>query len=568
MNIGSYLQFGNMLKGAYDANQQALINRQNQQRINDLLANDALTRQIARQNFQDYLAATQGAGEYWRSLANNPPVQDFGLAPAPAPGQDSAKQPLPPASVPLPGATATPQDLPAGVTAQSFAVPSSEQDIQSTPLPAAPSTPTFGPRQRFSGVSTPDQVIAALKAKKISPNAAVSILSDMAKRGDTPSSAPPANAPQAPQKQGADTGLPVGTYGRVLALAQNNQIVNLAAQAAVNLLKANPNMSDRELALAMNAINPTLTKQSDNMLRLAGLSNTEMFKTLNLMLRQQDLAARYPGLGSGQSPYTPEQLAAGAELLRNGQTIPINMKPWVAAMYPDVARQAMEGKAQQAATTAAAVEPVRTQQAIDIAKGVAPIKVQQAADTVVATGTGKATSGALTQVEKTLSAIEPAYDALHTNFEGLIQAAKKYGLGPATPINVVLNRLRSAGDPDYTTYDLFLKAVQKEFGKILQASTGARGVSVAAMKDAADTLSGNMTLGQLEAAQKALETEGANVLNSLRKQRDVLINRLQGGNTTRTMSPEDQQALEWARTHSSDPRAGQIADYLRNKYGL
>ena len=562
MNIGSYLQFGNMLRGVYDANQQALVNRQNQQRINDLLANDALMRQIRQQQFQDYLTATQGEGAFYRGLANNAfaPASVSASAPAPAPGQDSAKQPAPPEAVPIPGATAM-QPLSAGVTAQ-------KQDIQSAPPPAAPSTPAFGPRQQFSGISTPQQVIDALKAKKMSPNAAVSILADMAKRGDTPSSAPSADAPQAQQSQEPDTGLPAGTFGRVLALAQNNQIVNLAAQAAANLLKANPNMSDRELALAMNMINPTLTQQSEGMLRLAGLSNTEMFKTINMMLQKQRLEAQYPGIGNGQPPYTMEQLAAGAELLRNGQTIPINMKPWVEALFPGVAAEAVQGKARQAAATASAVAPVKTQQAINTARGTAPIIVQREADKVSATAVPRANSGALTQVQKTLSAVEPAYDALHKNFGGLVQAAKNLGLGPATPINSVWNRLRSVADPDYTTYDLFLKAVQKEFGKILQASTGARGVSVAAMKDAADTLSGNMTLGQLEAAQNALETEGANVLSSLREQREALISRLQGGNTTRTMSPEDQQALEWARTHSSDPRAGKISQYLKEKYGL
>jgi hypothetical protein len=166
--------------------------------------------------------------------------------------------------------------------------------------------------------------------------------------------------------------------------------------------------------------------------------------------------------------------------------------------------------------------------------------VQQATDTVAATAVPKANSAALTQVQKNLSAVEPAYDALHTNFAGLLQAAKQYGLGPATPINSLLNRMRSAGDPDYTTYDLFLKGVQKEFGKILQASTSARGVSVAAMKDAEGTLSGNMTLKQLEAAQKALETEGNNVLQSLREQKNSLINQLQGSNQagTPTQPPE------------------------------
>jgi hypothetical protein len=237
-------------------------------------------------------------------------------------------------------------------------------------------------------------------------------------------------------------------------------------------------------------------------------------------------------------------------------------------MFPNVAAEAMQVKAQQAAAVAKATAPIKTQQAVDTAKALEPIQVQRAVDTVNATAEPKANSAALKQVQGSLSTTEAAYDALHANFAGLVQAAKAYGLGPATPINTLLNRMRSAGDPDYTTYDLFLKGVQKEFGKILQAGSGARGVTVAAMKDAADTLSGNMTLAQLEAAQKALETEGANVLKSLRQQRGSLDNQIRGSSRPRTMSPEDQQAADWAKKHPNDPRATTITRHLKEKYGL
>jgi hypothetical protein len=550
MNIGSYLRFGNMLGGAYDANQQNLVNQQRQQQIDNLLANSALARQIDSQKFQDYLAATQGAGGFYRSLADSPlPDQNYAPAPAPAPGQDSAQQPLPPVDA-------------------AQASPTSPQNIQSVPLPGAESVPMFGPKQQFEHISTPEQVAAALKAKQMSPNAAASVLLDMARRGvgQTPAAAPP----PPPAQQGQDTGssLPTGTYGRMMALIQNNQPINLAARAAANLLKANPNMSDRELALTMGTINPTLTKQADAAIREAGLSSTDFLRTMNLMLRERSLDARYPGFGNGQSPYTPQQLATAADMLRNGQTIPAAMKPWVYGVYPDLAPEALQGNARKAAAVAEATAPIKTQQAINTAAGVAPIKTQQAVDTANATAVPKANSAALTQVQKNLSAVEPAYDALHANFGGLLGAAKKYGLGPATPINTLLNRMRSVGDPDYTYYDMFLKGVQKEFGKVLQASTSARGVSVAAMKDAEKTLSGNMTLGQLEAAQKALETEGENVLKSLRQQRDSLTKQTQSGNSPRAMNPEDQQAFDWAKNNPSDPRADAISRHLKEKYGL
>jgi hypothetical protein len=88
------------------------------------------------------------------------------------------------------------------------------------------------------------------------------------------------------------------------------------------------------------------------------------------------------------------------------------------------------------------------------------------------------------------------------------------------------------------------------------------------MQDAEKTLSGNMTLGQLEAAQKALETEGENVLKSLRQQRGSLTKQTQGGNSQQAMSAEDQQALDWAKNNPSDPRADAISRHLKEKYGL
>jgi hypothetical protein len=267
MNIGSYLRFGNMLGGAYDANQQDIVNQRQQQQLENLLANSALARQIDSQKFQDYLAATQGAGGFYRSLADNPPP-DHNYAPAPVPGQNSAQQPLPPVD-----------------TAQASPVP--PRNIQSVPLPGAESVPTFGPKQQFGHISTPDQVAAALKAKQMSPNAAASVLLDMARRGvgQTPAAAPPTQPTQ--QGQDADSPLSPGTYGRMMALIQNNQPINLAARTAADLLKAHPNMSDRELGLTMSMINPTLTKQADAAIRAAGLVDTDFFKTVNALLRQQ-----------------------------------------------------------------------------------------------------------------------------------------------------------------------------------------------------------------------------------------------------------------------------------------
>lgn len=498
----------------WQKNQQDLINRQNQQRINDALQTDALNRQIAQQKLQDYLSGTQGAGQYWRALAQQPKQ-----APAPAPGQNSAQQPAPAAAPP---AAPTQVDVPGASTAQ------------------------FTPGGGFSNVTTPQQVQRGMDLGVIPWQQGAAIVRDMQARGNLPAqgsaAVAPAPAPQPkpqPAQQDVSGGLPTGTYGRVLALAQNNQVINLASRAAAQLLQAHPNMSDRQLDLTMQQLYPALSEQSKNMLQLAGLSNTEMFKAVNVLLRQQSLGARYPGMNTGQMPYSAQQLATAADMLRNGQTIPMAMKPWVYQAYPDLAPEALAGKAKQAAATASAV---------------APVKVQQAVSTATATAAPKATGSALTQVQKNLSAIEPAYQALDANFAGLVNAAKQYGLGPATPVNALLNRMRKMGDPNYTNYEIFLKGVQKEFGKVLQGATGARGVSVSAMKDAEGTLSPNMTLGQLEAAQKALMTEGGNVLNSLRTQKQSLTQQLQGGGQAQAPSQQFQNGAVYTDANGNKAR--------------
>jgi hypothetical protein len=356
--------------------------------------------------------------------------------------------------------------------------------------------------------------------------------------------------PPAQQGQDADSPLSPGTYGRTMALIQNNQPLNLAARAAADLLKAHPNMSDRELGLTMSMINPVLTKQADAVLRDARLSDTDFFKTVGLLLRERDFDARHPGAGGAPVPYSQPQIDAAIELWKRGVRPPADMVRAILASGVDPS------------SFANSVAQGVVGQAVDKAKALAPVQVQREVDKILNTAGPKSDSNALKQTEGNLRATETAYNALHANFAGLVQAAKKYGLGPATPINTLLNRMRSVGDPDYTTYDLFLKGVQKEFGKVLQGATGARGITVSAMKDAEHTLSGNMTLGQLEAAQKALEAEGANVLNSLRQQKDISTLR------TKPMSAQDRSALEWVDENPGDPRAKDILNHLKSQYGF
>lgn len=522
MALADFLALGNAARGVYDARQQAIVNAQRQQQINDMMANDALRRQVQQQQYQDYLTGTAEAGRYYRNLAQGlqgqtPPPVASSVAPAPAPGQNSAQQSSPvavPSAVPMPGATMQQAPLPPAApvpTSQFQIAPGLQQErdkeavrlMQQELVKQQSALPTAPPSQ----VPLIQGNIAALKRQ-------ISAMS--ARAGGGASSAPP-TGPQditqtAAQKSDVPGALPMGTYGHVLALAQSNQVINLAARAAAGLLKSNPNLSDRQLDLAMQNIYPTLAQQSKDALQLAGLSNTEMFKAVNVLLRRLSLQARYPGYAQGgSSPYTPQQLAGAADMLRNGQSIPTQMKPYIYQAYPDLAPEALAGKAKQAAATVTATAAPKADAAALLATATAPVK---------------ATSGALSQVTRTLASIEPAYNALETNFSYLLQTAKQYGLGPATPVNTLLNKLRSMGSPDATKFQLALQAVQKEYGKVLTASTGARGVPVAAMREANATLSPNMTLGQLEAAQQAMQTDGRNVLDSYRQQKTQLMGQL------------------------------------------
>jgi hypothetical protein len=354
-----------------------------------------------------------------------------------------------------------------------------------------------------------------------------------------------------------------------LALAQKYEpLANL--QKFVQKFKTlYPDATPGQLAAAAQAVNPTIMQQADWATKQAGMSITSLFggytayaAAVNAQARLAEAPwrfanaqAKFAGLG-GPSPFSQQQLQAGADMMRRGLPISSALKLAVLNAYPDIASEAAQGQATQASNVAGAR-----------AAAVAPVKVQQAADTAVATAVPKAQSASLTQVDKTLSAIEPAYNALESNFSYLLDTANQYGMGPATPVNALLNKLRSMGSPDYTRTNLAMQAVQKEFGKVLSASTGARGVPVAAMREAAATLSMNMTIGQLKAAQESLQTDGRNVLDSYRKQRDALTSQLQGKNQAApaALSPQDQQALAWADANPNDPRAALIKQHLQGK---
>lgn len=116
-----------------------------------------------------------------------------------------------------------------------------------------------------------------------------------------------------------------------------------------------------------------------------------------------------------------------------------------------------------------------------------------------------------------LAILEPAYQAFEKNFDLVQSAAKKYGLQGSQPVNSIVNAIRTkGGQADAAAFEAAVRTVQTEYGKIMTGSTGAAGTPVAALKKAGDSISDNMTLDQLAAVRKVLETDGKNVLDGFR----------------------------------------------------
>ncbi|MEL5850115.1 MAG: hypothetical protein U7M05_12270, partial [Candidatus Igneacidithiobacillus chanchocoensis] len=399
MNLALLNLLGGAGMGTADAIQRNIINQQNQQQINDRLASDALLRQIQQAKLQDYLSGEQGAGAFYRSLAAQP--VDPTSAPAPAPGQNSAQKPAPlSAPAPAPG--------------QNSAQPASPAAAP-TPvaMPGADSA-QFTANGGFSNIRTPQQVMTAVNLGLMRPQQGAAILKDMTRQG-VPVSIPlpgasPMGAPPAQSAQPASPALPLSDYNKVIDLAKKNQIINLAGNAAAQILKSNPGMSDRQLGAAMGQLYPALTQQSDNAMRLAGLSNTELFKTIDLDLRQQSLNARYPYMANGGA-YSPELAQAVINMAAAGQLskVPVALRGLALATNPDLGQTASQGEANLAATKASALNPVLAERAGANAGAAAqarlPWQVQATEQKAPINAAGKAYG----QVTNRLAAIEPAY---------------------------------------------------------------------------------------------------------------------------------------------------------------
>ena len=301
MALADFLALGNSAKGAYDAQMQAIVNSQRQQQINDILANDALKRQLMQQQ-------VTGGGMGLMALGATPTAQPLApvaspVAPAPAPGQNSAQQPAP----------------------------------QQVPMPGGGNVAQFTPQGRFSNVTTPQQVQRGMELGVIPWQQGASIIKDMQARGvvgqqfaqgqqpggaamaPAPAAAPVQAPQQAPQSIPSDT---QGIVGKSLALAQNNLPVSLVAKFVQNFKHMYPGATPEQAYFAMRNANPVLTAQATDASRLAGMGIDSLFKGLtswaqvsNAQMRQALLPSEIArnnamtgyyglalGIGAGQTP--------------------------------------------------------------------------------------------------------------------------------------------------------------------------------------------------------------------------------------------------------------------------
>jgi len=293
-----------MLKGAYNANQQALINQQNQQRINDLLANDALRRHMLNQEITSGGRALNVLGAIGQTNAPSAPIGTSPIAPAPIPGQSSQpSQNATPMPVSMPGASMSVQSLP----------PQQSQATASTsfnPYQIDPATQARRDRYALSLMQQELQKNEQTLQMPISLNQArqaqasiAALTREMGRLSqrithETPASGTPfdtspaatgvpapatgtaAPATETAAQPGISASLEKGVIGKSLALAQNNMPVALLQQFVQKYKTMYPNSTPEQLYWAARNINPTLVEQANSATKLAGMSIDSLFKGL------------------------------------------------------------------------------------------------------------------------------------------------------------------------------------------------------------------------------------------------------------------------------------------------
>jgi len=325
MNLGTYLQLGNMAGGAYNAQQTGIRNQQQQQQINNILANDALRRQMLN-------AQVIGGGQGIAALGSmgapdGSPIHPLPSpqAPAPSPGQNSAQMAAPPVQAAMPGAVAMSSPVPpmgAGMTTAplppqqapqpparpvSAAEQSTINKFGASAVQVAPALQTKRDKEALRILkgelqsqtqamsSAPPQQQAELQGNVDALKRQVAVFSQriaheiLAPGTPTPpmySSAPPSPAlasipPQVQQSMIAS--LPPHEQGAVkqaLSLAQTNMPVALLQGFVQKMKVLYPTATPAQMYYAVQAINPTLINQANAASKLAGLSIESTFRGL------------------------------------------------------------------------------------------------------------------------------------------------------------------------------------------------------------------------------------------------------------------------------------------------
>ena len=437
MALADFLALGNSAKGAYDAQMQAIVNAQNQQRINDMLANDALKRHLMQQR-------VTGGGMGLMALGATPTAQPPApvaspVAPAPAPGQNSAQQPAP----------------------------------QQVPMPGAGHVAQFTPQGGFSNVTTPQQVQRGMALGTIPWQQGASIIKDMQARGvvgqqfaqgQQPGGAGMAPAPaavpaQAPQGIPSDT---QGIVGKSLALAQNNLPVSLVAKFVQNFKRMYPNATPEQAYFAMQQASPVLTAQATDASRLAGMGIDSLFKGLtswaqitNAQTRQQELPsmirrnnamAKFYELGTGQS-------AVGTQGGPQGPAVGTQT-------YIETGVAPPMGRNQRYGFQAQVDQQL---QQLGVPSGALPSVWD----------TYKSSQGAQNNLQKNYSQFQTSASTLHATYQRAAQLAKQLELDGVAKVNqgrLFIDRsLAPTGSPQaqlVAQYDALLNEMKRDYGVV------------------------------------------------------------------------------------------------------
>ena len=517
MALADFLALGNSAKGAYDAQQQAILNQQRQQQINDVLANDALKRHLMQQKVtaggQGYLAL----GGMLPGQSTQPPPVASNVAPAPAPGQSS--QPKPPQSVDVPGASNIAQ---------------------------------FTGNGGFANLTTPQQVQVAVDKGFITPRDGLSILADMNKRGTLqqqfnkgayPASAPqpwapgvpaastpsprgaapaPMQAPRspsaAPQQSAAPTlppGLDRGTIGRSLALAQSNLPVNQLARFVQNYKRMYPNASAGDVYFAVQQVNPTLVDQANGAAKIAGMTIDSLMKSLTTFAQVTNAQTRQAEL--------PSQIAAN-EAKANASNA-------LAALYGGPGGSGLSSpQFQKNLQTFQIYYPGKqpSRYMIGLMENTPPDQFKanalsgrlQAADQ-------KALGSSLTQTQNQLTQLQQSYSAVEQQ-AALVQGlqSKVPGLTNSSWFNgkVLGAETKLASDPNAQAYVHALVELRNEFSQIV--ARGGRGVTDQARKLSQEALNPNMSVAALAKLVPLMQQESRIIIGSRQKELDSLKQQL------------------------------------------